>query len=315
MPATLHEGFRAGGGQACPTDAPRGATLPMAPESIILLQEDSMLACAHLAFFFFLSTSTASDQTVELLRAKDQALLDAFVPGDKKIWEAALASDAVYVDENGVTMDRAAFLDQLHSLSPGTSGEIHMSTYSAQVAGDWATVIHTDEEQENYHGQMLYARYLTTETWRRLPASAAAKQGLSAKAGDWKLCLVHTVALLKDPPAVSFPAAELREYAGRYLLAPGSSTPPGSDQKQTASPLVFVIEWNGKELLGGREGSALKPLLVEIRDVLFVPGQPRIRKIFQRDATGQVTGFADRRESWDLVWRRIGGLEAPVAPR
>ena len=48
----------------------------------------------------------------------------------------------------------------------------------------------------------------------------------------------------------------------------------------------------------------MKPLDVEVRDVLFVPGQPRIRKIFQRDPHGKITGFVDRRESWDLVWKK-----------
>jgi hypothetical protein len=40
-----------------------------------------------------------------------------------------------------------------------------------------------------------------------------------------------------------------------------------------------------------------------VRDVLFIPGQPRTRKIFQRDADGKVTGFLDRRGGEDLVFR------------
>jgi len=28
-------------------------------------------------------------------------------------------------------------------------------------------VVHTDDEQEQYHGQRLTAQYLTTETWQR----------------------------------------------------------------------------------------------------------------------------------------------------
>jgi hypothetical protein len=43
---------------------------------------------------------------------------------------------------------------------------------------------------------------------------------------------------------------------------------------------------------------------VEVRDVLFIPGQPRVRKIFQRDKEGKITGFVDRREGEDLVWHR-----------
>jgi hypothetical protein len=34
-------------------------------------------------------------------------------------------------------------------------------------------------------------------------------------------------------------------------------------------------------------------------------GDPRIRKIFQYDAMGRVTGFIERRESWDIVWKKV----------
>jgi hypothetical protein len=43
----------------------------------------------------------------------------------------------------------------------------------------------------------------------------------------------------------------------------------------------------------------------ELADCLFVQGQPCLRKIFQRDATGHVTGFVERRESWDIRWQRV----------
>ena len=47
-----------------------------------------------------------------------------------------------------------------------------------------------------------------------------------------------------------------------------------------------------------------KPLRLESPDVFFVPGEPRIRRIFQRDAAGHITGFVERRESWDILWKR-----------
>ena len=228
-----------------------------------------------LAFALQTSNST-SDQTTALLRAKDQALLDAIAPGDRSVWEQALATDAVYVDENGVVLDRAAFLKQLEPLPAGASGSLRITYYAARILGDLATVIHTDDEQENYHGQTLQSRYLTTETWRR-------------DDGEWKLYLVHVYAVPKDPPAITLPPKELEQYVGRYSAAPD---------------LVYVIRSDGQQLMGGRPGSTMKPLKVEVRDVLFIPGQPRIRKIFQRDAKGKVTGFVDRRESWDLVWKK-----------
>ena len=218
----------------------------------------------------------AADPTVDLLRAKDQALLDALAPGDRKVWDGALSPDAVYVDENGAILDRAEFMKQLEPLPPGASGTLRIASYSAHINGDLATIIHTDDEQENYHGQMLSTRYLMTETWRR-------------DSGEWKLHMVHAYAILKDPPPIPLPAKDLQEYAGRYS--------GGSD-------LVYIIQWDGKGLAGGRLGRSLTPLEVEIRDVLFVAGQPRTRKIFRRDANGQVTGFVDRREGEDLVWRR-----------
>lgn len=220
----------------------------------------------------------AADSTVDLLRAKDQALLDAIAPGDRKVWDDALAPDAVYVDESGVIMDRADFLKQLEPLPPGASGTLSIASYSARVSGDLAAVVHTDDEDENYHGQMLTARYLMTETWRR-------------ESGQWKLYMVHASAILKDPPAVTLSTKDLQEYVGHYS--------GGAD-------LVYLIQWDGKQLVGGRAVRSRTPLQVEIRDVLFIAGQPRTRKIFQRNTDGRITGFVDRREGEDLVWRREG---------
>jgi hypothetical protein len=38
--------------------------------------------------------------------------------------------------------------------------------------------------------------------------------------------------------------------------------------------------------------------------VLFVPGKPRYRKVFLRDDDGDITGFSERREAWDLVFTK-----------
>jgi hypothetical protein len=225
-----------------------------------------------------LQVAATTDSTVAQLHAKDQALLDAIAPGDRKVWDQALAPDSVYVDENGTIMDRADYLKQLEPLPAGASGSLRIASYSAHIDGDLAAVIHTDDEDENYHGQMLHARYLTTETWRR-------------EGGDWKLHLIHTYAILNDPPAIALPADFLQQYAGRYIA--------------TGTDLVYILQWDGKQLLGGREGKKMTPLAAEVRDVLFIPGQPRNRKIFQRDAAGRITGFVDRREGRDLTWQRI----------
>ena len=222
------------------------------------------------------SAFAQSDVTAEL-RARDQALLDAIAPGNTKLWDDALAPGAVYVDENGTIIPRAEFLKQLQPLPKGVSGTISISEYSAQVSGDVATVIHRDDEKEQYHGQNLTAQYLMTETWQR-------------QTGTWKLLQVHAYSVLKEPPAISLSASQLDEYIGRYQGGP---------------ELVYSIKREGDHLVGEREGRPGSKLLVEVRDVLFISGQLRTRKIFTRDDNGRITGFLDRREGNDLVWKKV----------
>jgi hypothetical protein len=222
-----------------------------------------------------IAQDSAQDMT-QLLRAKDQALLDAIAPGNVKVWDAALAGNAVYVDENGAIMDRAAFLKQLTPLPAGTSGTLVIASYQAALHGDVATVVHTDDETENYHGQTLKARYLTTETWQK-------------SGDDWKLLQIHTYAMVTDPPAHILSEKELDAYVGRY----------------TAGDLVYVLHRDGDRLIGQREGGSPVEWNAELRDVFFITGQPRTRKIFQRDANGKVIGFVDRREGRDLVWGKM----------
>jgi hypothetical protein len=220
--------------------------------------------------------ATPSKLAIEL-QAKDQALLDAVATGDRATWERTLTPDAIYVDENGATMTRGELMKDLDPLPPGISGQIRIIEYQVKQLGDTALVIHRDEEHENFHGQALLATYLTTGTWIH-------------RQGQWKLALVHVYAVNRDPAPLDLPAATLDEYVGRYAAAPD---------------LVWVIAREGDHLVGGREGRPAKPLLVEMHDVLFVPGAPRTRKLFQRDDQGHVTGFVDRREGQDIRWTRV----------
>ncbi len=210
------------------------------------------------------------------LRAADQALLDAIAPGDRTVWERLLAKDAVYVDENGEILHREQFLAALKPLPAGNSGHISIVDYHARVHGNVALVVHKDDERENYHGIALRADYLMTETWL--------KEG-----ADWRLALVHVYVVAKDPPAIKRPASELDEYAGKY---------------RAASDLSYVIRRDGDHLVGDREGLPPVVLSQESTDVFFVPGKPRDRKIFRRDADKKIVDFVDRREGEDLVFVR-----------
>jgi hypothetical protein len=222
-----------------------------------------------------LSSSTSA--TAAELQSKDQALLDAVAIGDRSTWDRALSSDAVYVDEAGQIMARTDFLSALAPLPTGVSGSLAIVDYRARLVGDTALVIHRDEEHEDYHGQALAASYLTTETWVRHD-------------GEWRLAMVHVYAVNKDPPSITIARSKLDEYVGRYSAAP---------------ELAWIIRRDGDHLVGGREGKPQQPLLFEAFDVMFVPGQPRVRKLFHRNDQGRVTGYLDRREGQDVRWTRI----------
>jgi len=229
---------------------------------------------------FFVATASPATMPVDLVqefRQRDQALLDAIAPGDAKVWEAALAADAVYVDENGEIIHRADFMKQLTPLPAGSTGSIAISSYSAQQSGDVVTVIHIDDEDETYHGQHLKAQYLMTETWQN-------------QKGAWKLLLVHAYSVLKEPKSVVLSSGELDAYVGRYAAAPD---------------LTYTIRKDGDHLMLEREGRPATPLKAELKDVFFVSGQLRTRKIFERDPSGRVIRFFDRREGGDLVWNRL----------
>ena len=211
------------------------------------------------------------------LRSKDQALLDAFAPGDRAVWDAALDPAAVYLDENNVTMTRGEFLEQLKPLPAGTSGHIDIVSYRMVRSGDIADVIHQDAETEDYHGQTLHTIFIASETWHRTPAG-------------WRILMVHMVSVLKDPPALELPGPTLAGYAGTYGAGPD---------------LTYVITLKDGLLTGNRPGRPPVILQAEAKDLFFVSGQPRTRKLFQRDRLGSVTGFVDRREGTDVVWKKL----------
>jgi hypothetical protein len=236
-----------------------------------------MLAALLVAVALASAASDPNPASVQKqLRADDQALLDAIAPGDKAVWQRLLAQDAVYVDENGTVMNRAQFLAALKPLPSGSSGHISIVDYQAKIHGQVALVVHKDDERENYHGIPLHADYLMTETW--------IKEG-----ADWRLALVHVYVVAKDPPAIKTPPAALAEYEGRYRAAPD---------------LSYVIRREGDHLIGERQGLPSVTLAQESADVFFVPGHPRDRKIFRRDADNKIVDFVDRREGEDLVFVR-----------
>jgi len=212
------------------------------------------------------------------LQAKTQALADAVAVGNKAVWDAALDAGALFVDENHKVLTKAQLLASLTPLPDGLSGQIRVANYQLNHDGDVAIATYIDDESLDYHGQLVRTKYRVTDTWM-------------LKGKEWKIVASQTGAMLDDPAPVTLGDAVLRQYAGQYELT---------------YDIHYRIDVANGKMVGQRQGSPkLVELKAEVQDVFFTPGEPRSRKIFQRDASGAVTGFVDRREGHDIVWKKV----------
>src|SRR5262249_49664194 len=155
-----------------------------------------------------------------------------------------------YISEAGEIETKPQLLAEVTPLPAGISGSIAIGRFEVRQYGDTAVVLHVDEEDENYFGHKLHAQYLNVATWRFAN-------------GDRRLIGQQAYASLLDPPAVALP--NLDDYLGTYALT---------------DAIHYTITRDGDHLVGTRTGRPPQILRAEARDVFFVPGQPRSRKVF-----------------------------------
>jgi hypothetical protein len=213
------------------------------------------------------------------LRGRTQRLLDAIAPGDVAVWDELLDPDVIQVDEDDVVRRKAAILAELKPLGPGLTGHLNIDEFSVARSGDVAVVTHEDDETLDYHGQMILSRFRMTDTWH-------------LTANGWRLLGSQVLAVQKDPQSVTLDTTTLCGYAGTYAMA---------------ADVIDTIRCSGDHLVVSRRGRPDREFKAEIKDVFFESGQPRTRRIFVRDADGRLTGFVDRREARDVVWKRNPG--------
>jgi len=213
-----------------------------------------------------------------LITQYEQEMADALVPGNVAVWDKYLDPGVIYAEEDGSYKGKAAMLKEIVPSPEGLSGTIKIELLSYHQDGDTAVALFRQNETEHYFGQTIYAKYLTSTVWKK-------------RAGGWKQIEGQVLAERTDPPAIALPASQLAQYAGTYRL-------------KDSEPTYTLAVSDGK-LVGTRNGRKPATWNAEAPDVFFIPGDPRIRKIFQRDARGRVIGFVERRESWDIVWLKI----------
>ena len=240
--------------------------------------EKCMRSIIGLILSALLASPTLADDR-EVITAQMQELADAIASGQVAVWDRYLDADVIYAEEDDSYKGKAGMLKEIAPLPNGLSGTIKIELLSYHEEGDVAVALCRQDEIEHYYGQIIYAKYLTNTTWSKHP-------------DGWKMIAAQVLAERTDPPAITLSATELKQYAGRYRLKDSED--------------IYSIQLTQGQLLGTRGSRKPAAWHAEARDIFFVAGDPRIRKIFQRDDSGRIVGFVERRESWDIVWVKIG---------
>lgn len=218
-------------------------------------------------------SQAAGPDLTRLLRQNDELLLNAIHRGDRGTWDRLTTSDFMYVEEGDVSRKP----EFLHDLKEDGLAPLIIRNYEVQVIGDTAQVFHRDDvPQRPGVPSTRNAHLLMTETWQQVD-------------GVWLLRLVHTDRIRVDPPAITLSPQQMDELVGTY-------------RSRTAT---YVVRRRAGQMLGSTDGTHFVVLKAETRDVLFEPGNVWVKKVFQRDAKGRVTGFVDRNENTERAWMRV----------
>lgn len=211
------------------------------------------------------------------MQRQTQELFDAIPPGSVTVWERYLDDRASYTDEAGTVLSKKQMMEQLKPFPKDITGNVKVTEFRVTLHGSVAVTTHIDDEYETYYGHKLHCQYRSTDTWMKTSPG-------------WRLIASQVLALRTDPPPVRLTTGQMHEYVGRYELTPSK---------------IYEIRSKNGALEGQETGRRAEALSAEVPEMLFVPGQPRYRKVFLRDSRGRITAFAERREAWDLVWKRL----------
>jgi Domain of unknown function (DUF4440)/Domain of unknown function (DUF3471) len=226
-----------------------------------------------------LAARAASDTekiTQEELVRRAQELFDSVAGGEPAPWKLYFADDAMFFDEKGRSMDKAALLADLSPLPKGYAGSIKVTNPQSRIVGTTAILSYDLDEVETVYGQRMTARYHETDTWLY-------------RGGRWQIVAGQVLRYYEDPSAATIDPARLDDYVGTYELAPG---------------ITMTVSREGNHLYAQRSGGTKSELLLEAPDLFFRAGAEG-RRLFRRDPNGKVDALLDRRNNEDLLWKKI----------
>jgi Domain of unknown function (DUF4440)/Domain of unknown function (DUF3471) len=216
----------------------------------------------------------------ELVR-RTQELYDSVASGNQAPWQKYFADDAMYFDEKGRNMNKAALVADVTPLPPGYSGTIKVVNPHSLISGRTAILSFDEDETETVFGRELHARYHETDTWL-------------FRKGEWQIVAGQVLRYYEDPAPGTANPKEFAAYAGTYELASGNT---------------LVISTDGQQLFRQRGDHPKEQLIPEAPGVYFRKGVEG-RILFPLDRTGKVSELIDRRNNEDLIWKKVNAATA-----
>ena len=220
--------------------------------------------------------SAAPSITQAELVHRTQQLFDSVASGDQSPWKLYIADDAVYSDEKGRTMDKAALVADLTPMPAGYTGSIQVANVKSILTPTTAILNYDELETETVFGQVLHARYHETDTWL-------------LRNNQWQIAAGQVMRYYEDPAAAAIDTAHLNDYLGTYSITPGQT---------------ITITRQGDKLFATRNTNKPTELLPESPDLFFRPGVEG-RRLFHRNSQDKVDSLIDRRNNEDLLWKKI----------
>jgi hypothetical protein len=222
------------------------------------------------------NTGTHSITEQELVR-RTQELFDAVAPGNQEPWKKYFAEDAMYFDEMGRSMDKAALVKTIAPLPKGYSGEIKVVHAKSHIEKSTAILSYDLDETEVIYTQPLKARYHATDTWMY-------------RNGKWQIVAGQVLRYYEDPALGASDSEHFKDYVGKYELAPG---------------VLRTISAENGHLYIQREDRPREELLPEADCIFFRKGVEG-RILFRHNSGNKVDALIDRRNNEDVIWKKIG---------
>jgi ketosteroid isomerase-like protein len=253
------------------------------PKKEKTLQENSMLKYSAFALLVpavcllaWSGWGTQAQITQEELVRNTQEIFDAVAPGNAEPFKKYFAEDAMFFDEKGRSMDKAALVKDVQPLPKGYSGTIKLVRPKSHIEGNIAILSYDLDETETIFGQNMTARYHETDTWMR-------------RGGKWQIVAGQVLRYYEDPAPGKADTSKFPTYVGTYQLGPERT--------------MLVTAEDG-HLFGQRNGRPREEFTPEASDIFFRKGVEG-RILFGQGEGGKVMLLIDRRNNEDVVWKRI----------